>query len=107
MLRDLIKSGHMLRGRCDSGTVPFIKEVIARGSGTFRVGDDGVYIDDELIAQTAPYPWHNLNPAAATNIKTDQFIAIQTMHAGSIDSRYFGPLMVDDVIGVIEPVWIF
>ena len=107
VVSDLVKDGHLFRGRCESGTVPFIKEVIARGEGSFRVGDDGVYIDGELIPETAPYPWHNLHPAAATDIKSDEFIAIQTMHAGSIDSRYFGPLLAADVIGVIEPVWIF
>lgn len=107
VLSNLIKQGRMFRGRCDSGTVPFIKTVAAQGSGKFRVGIDGVYINDERIPKTAPYPWENLKPAPPATIESGEFVAIQTMHVGSIDSRYFGPLKVDDVIGVIEPVWIF
>ncbi len=107
VLSSLIKQGRMFKGHCDSGTVPFIKTVAAQGSGRFRVGDDGVYIDDRLIPQTAPYPWENLKAAPPANIDSGEFVAIQTMHVGSIDSRYFGPLKVDNVIGVIEPIWIF
>jgi len=107
VLSNLVQQGRMFKGRCDSGTVPFIKEVIAQGSGSFRVGKDGVYINESLIPLTAPYPWENLIPAEPSDIGAGEFVAIQTMHVGSIDSRYFGPLKVADVIGVIEPVWIF
>ena len=107
VLSSLIKQGRMFRGLCDSGTVPFIKEVVAHSDGEFRVEDDGVYINNQLIPQTAPYPWENLIPAAASDIESGEFVAIQTMHVGPIDSRYFGPLAVADVIGVIEPVWTY
>jgi len=107
VLNSLIKQGRMFKGRCDSGTVPFIKEVVAHSKGTFRVEDDGVYIDDEVIPKTAPYPWEHLIPAPPSEINSDEFVAIQTLHVGSIDSRYFGPLPVDDVIGVIEPIWTY
>jgi len=107
VLMKLVSEGRMFKGRCDSGTVPFIKEVIAQGSGSFRVDEEGVFINETLVPLTAPYPWENLLPAEPTVIGTGEFVAIQTMHVGSIDSRYFGPLKVSEVIGVIEPVWIF
>jgi len=107
VLSNLLHQGRMWKGRCDSGTVPFIKEVAASKGGAFRVSDEGVFIDEKLIPQTAPYPWENLIPAKPSIIGAGEFVAIQTMHVGSIDSRYFGPLKVSDVIGVIEPVWIF
>ena len=107
VLNKLVKQGRMFRGKCDSGTVPFIKEVVAKGSGSFRVESDGVYINDVLLESTEPYPWENLTPAEAAIIAADEFVAIQTMHPGSIDSRYIGPMRIDDVIGVIEPKWIF
>lgn len=107
VLDNLIRQGRMWKGRCGSGTVPFIKEVAALGAGDFHVSDQGVVIDDKLIPETAPYPWENLIPANPASIEPGEFIAIQTMHVGSIDSRYFGPLQVSDVIGVIEPIWIF
>ena len=107
VLNSLIRQGRMFKGKCESGTVPFIKEVVAKGEGSFRVETEGVYIDDKLIDSTEPYPWENLIPAQASVIRPDEFVAIQTMHPGSIDSRYFGPMRVSDVIGVIEPKWIF
>ena len=107
VLNRLIQQGRMFRGKCDSGTVPFIKAVVAEGAGRFRVEPDGVYINDTRIESTAPYPWENLIPAPPSSIKSGEFIAIQTLHPGSIDSRYFGPMRVSDVIGVIEPKWIF
>lgn len=107
VLRSLLRQGRMWKGSCESGTVPFIKEVAAHSTGTFSVSDQGVLIDGELIPQTQPYPWENLVPAEPSTIGAGEFVAIQTMHVGSIDSRYFGPLQVSNVIGVVEPVWIF
>lgn len=107
VLSSLLSEGRMWKGGCESGTVPFIKEVAAHSTGAFSVNDEGVSIDGKLIPQTQPYPWENLIPAEPSTIDPGEFVAIQTMHVGSIDSRYFGPLQVSDVIGVIEPVWIF
>lgn len=106
VLEDLVKRNALLKGRCDSNTVPFIKTVYGvAGDALDTHKDHGVFIEGELIPNTMPYDWPGLELTNGKIIERGEFVALQTGHPASIDSRYFGPLKRKEVIGTMELVW--
>lgn len=105
-IKRLVAGGFLLNGYCPGGVVPFIKPVAGLSGDDFSVSHLGVSINGRLIANTAPVRRDGLPWAGPTVIPEGHFVGLQTFHPRSIDSRYFGPLPVDAIIGVMEPVWI-
>ena len=107
LLEDLVDKNLLLPGSCESKTAPFIKTMVGVFGETMDIhADHGVFIDGVLIENTKPYDWPGLEMASARIIRQGEFVALQTAHEASIDSRYFGVLRTSDIISVIEPVWV-
>ncbi len=92
----------------DSGT-PFIKRVIGQPGDTVEIRDDGlVYINDVALAEPYIYSDEVDGPSQPTSVSLEQ--ADWTMgqnevflmgdhRSNSADSRTFGPVEVDQIIG--------
>jgi len=107
VLTQLVRDDQLLSGSCDSSTTPFIKKVYGvSGQAMDAHPDHGILIDGELIPNTKPHDWPGLEFTHGQVIKRGEFVALQTDHYASIDSRYFGPIRKSEVIGKIKPVWV-
>lgn len=104
-VRTLVDAGILTPGQCRNGESPFVKQVVALSGAYFAVADTGVHIDGALIDQSIPLVLKGLHRAKPGFVPEHHFVAVQTMHTHSIDSRYFGPFPISDVIGIMEPLW--
>ncbi|MFP5343578.1 MAG: signal peptidase I [Candidatus Limnocylindria bacterium] len=92
----------------DGGT-PFIKRVIGEGGDTVEIRDDGlVYIDGEALDETYLYttmPDGQRQPTTTNGDQTrwvvpaDQLFLMGDHRSNSADSRTFGPVPLEQVIG--------
>ena len=92
----------------DNGT-PFIKRVIGTGGDTVDIRDDGlVYVNDVALEEPYIYSEEPGGPSQPTTAPLDQsswtipdgeLFLMGDHRANSADSRTFGPVDVDNVIG--------
>ena len=92
----------------DNGT-PFIKRVIGEAGDTVEIRDDGlVYIDDVALEEPYIYADEEGGPSQATTapleqakwtIAENEVFLMGDHRSNSADSRTFGPVEVDQVIG--------
>lgn len=92
----------------DDGT-PFIKRVIATGGDTLEIKDDGlVYVNGDALEEPYVYRDEPGDPPQATTAPLDrstwtipagELFLMGDHRANSADSRTFGPVEVDNIIG--------
>lgn len=79
-------------------TIPLIKRVIGLPGETIEIHDNHVYIDGVLLEE--PYltqtTWGTLTPQL---VPEDHIFVLGDNRGSSNDSRVFGPIPLDDVIG--------
>ena len=78
----------------------FVKRVIATEGETveFKEGDlliDGEYIDESYVKK------HDSNSSGPLEISEDEIFVAGDNRANSFDSRIFGPILEDDVVGKV------
>jgi len=106
--RDYIGAGLL---SCASGFQPMIKKVIAVAGDTISITDQGITVNNQSLANSKPLNIDNKQrplPQAQGELVAAGFIWVLSDYSPtSFDSRYFGPIAVSDVLGVIEPLFIF
>jgi signal peptidase I len=87
---------------------PFIKRVIGEGGDTIEIRDDGfVYVNDVQLDEPYVYAEDDGTPQATTappgqtswTVPTGEVFLMGDHRSNSADSRTFGPIEVDQVIG--------
>lgn len=109
VMRQARARGYLRHGLCAGGFAPLIKTVAATTGQRIEV-DDLVRIDGRSLphSQTmrkdgqgrrmVPYGGGIIPPGA---------VYLHSDFPGSFDSRYFGPLPVDNVLGLARAVWVY
>lgn len=111
VIQDAIERGYIDIGRCESGTVPIIKRIVgltgdyvkftptvkinnSELQGSIRLKVDG---ENRALPQLAPF-----------TVSNNSFFAYSD-HAprNSFDSRYFGDVPMENIIGTIRPLALF
>jgi conjugative transfer signal peptidase TraF len=111
VIQDAIERGYIDTGRCDSGTVPIIKRIVGMSGdyveftptvkinnselqGSIRLKVDG---ENRALPQLLPF-----------TVSTNSFFAYSD-HAprNSFDSRYFGDVPMENILGNIRPLVLF
>ncbi|MFI8743853.1 S26 family signal peptidase [Pseudomonas sp. NPDC077186] len=89
--------------------VPLLKTVAAMAPQRVCVQGSQVRIDGDLVAkrlrwdrQVRALP----NWQACRRLVGDELFLLNSSNPASFDSRYFGPLSVDAVIGRAQPLWL-
>ncbi|TWB77191.1 conjugation peptidase TraF [Nitrospirillum amazonense] len=96
------------RGYVPTG-VPLIKRVVATEGATICGDERSVFINGEPVAVRLeadrlgrPLPtWEGCRV-----LKTGELFLLMPDVPGSFDSRYFGPVGIENVIGQLVPLWI-
>lgn len=77
-----------------------IKRVIATGGETLEIRDGALLIDGEPIDEPYVYPGANMPDFGPVSIPEDSIFVMGDNRSNSIDSRRFGPVPTDGVIGI-------
>ena len=89
--------------------VPLLKTVAAVAPQKVCVQGNQVRIDGELVARRLR--WDRRGRAlpawrGCRRLVGDELFLLSTINPESFDSRYFGPVPVDAVIGQAQPLWL-
>lgn len=98
--------GYVRHGLCPGWSSPLIKTVAALGGAHVEVGES-VNIDGSSAPHSQPRPvdaeGRTLEPWSGGDVPAgDLFLLSQ--YAGSYDSRYFGPIPADGLLGLAQPI---
>ncbi|ODT64902.1 MAG: conjugative transfer signal peptidase TraF [Pelagibacterium sp. SCN 63-23] len=101
-----VERGYLPTGSCPSGTAPLIKTVVAVAGQVVKVEHtiaiDGIELQNSGVrstdAQSRP-----LSVFAGGQVPPGS-VFLHSDFGGSYDSRYFGPLPADGILGLAAPV---
>lgn len=93
-------------GLCPAGTGPLIKTIAAASGQRVEIGAS-VTIDGQPVANSelrqVDASARPLAPAAGGAVPAGQVFLLSD-YSGSFDSRYFGPIPSDGILGLAQPV---
>ena len=101
-----VDRGYLPAGLCASGTAPLIKTVVAVAGqvvdieGTIAI--DGVVLPNSRVRSTDA-EGRPLSAFVGGQVPPG-FVFLHSDFGGSYDSRYFGPLPADGILGLAAPV---
>jgi len=87
----------------DGDALADLKRVVAIGGSTVEIRNGITYVDGQPLAE--PYLPTRLRPAgdslqmAATRVPADSYFVMGDNRDGALDSRDFGPISRDHIIG--------
>ncbi|MEO9338590.1 conjugative transfer signal peptidase TraF [Mesorhizobium sp. SB112] len=109
VMREAHARGYLRHGLCAGGLAPLIKTVAAMPGQVVAIGDE-VHIDGRPLpnSQLALKDAHG-RPIVPHRggIVAPSDVYLHSNFPGSFDSRYFGPLPIENVLGLAEEVWTF
>lgn len=88
--------------------VPLLKPVAATASQRVCLRDRRLSIDGEIVAVALSADRRGRSLRAwsqCRRLRDGELFLLSTTNPASFDSRYFGPIKVDDVLGVARPLW--
>lgn len=106
VVESVLKAGGLPEGSCPSGTGPVLKTIGAVASDTvtlregFPVSVNGSEMQGMIPGDSFP-AW----PSGTYPVGPSEVWLLSDYHPRSFDSRYFGPVQVDQVIGKAYPVF--
>lgn len=99
------------RGLRCSGYAPLLKKVVAQAGDLVAVNDEGVHVNLRLLPDSRPLSHdsqgRSLPRFGRRLLDSDEFFFVSTLSPGSFDSRYFGPGRAEQILGRVEPLWLF
>jgi conjugative transfer signal peptidase TraF len=109
VMRIARERGYLRIGLCIGGTAPLIKTVAAMPGQMVSV-DENVHLDGQLLPHSlvASVDGQGRKIAAyGGGVIALKTIYLHSDFQGSFDSRYFGPVPVDGVLGLAREVWTY
>lgn len=101
--------GYLPRGSCLSGAAPLIKTVLA-------VAGQTVSIEGRIVVDRLPLPFTAVRasdgagrpmPHWAGGVVPTGQVFVYSHYGASYDSRYFGPLPIEGILGLARPILTF
>ena len=106
-----LKRGYLSAGSCPFKSKPLLKRVIALGGDLVRTTSSGVYVNEKLVSKFLLSKKDDEVGGVTLRdgelrLSGDEVFLFSDHVANSWDSRYFGPVKVGDVLGVVMPMWV-
>lgn len=103
-----VERGYLPAGLCPSGTAPLIKTVVAVAGQV--VGIEGTIVIDGVVlpnsgVRSTDAEGRPLSAFAGGQVPPGS-VFLHSDFGGSYDSRYFGPLPDDGILGLAAPVYV-
>jgi len=107
-----LANGYLAIGSCASGAAPVLKYVAAIGGSEIRVNEAGIAVDGRVLANSSAHRLDRrgrLIPrfADGTYRLAANEVWLYSPAPWSWDSRYFGPVTKDHIVGAASPVLVF
>lgn len=103
-----VERGYLPAGLCPSGTAPLIKTVVAVAGQAVGIAEtiviDGVELPNSWVRSTDA-EGRPLSAFAGGQVPPGS-VFLHSDFGGSYDSRYFGPLPADGILGLASPVFV-
>ena len=99
--------------RCASGLSPVLKPVVAAAGDTVSINSDGTRVNGVLLPNSRVYdtdtqglPIGHLPLQWSKRLGTGEYFVLANRIPRSLDSRYYGPLPRENIIGAAHALWI-
>ena len=109
-----ISRGYRPKGAgCGDGYAPLLKPISARYGDTVTVSSAGIAINGRLLSNSKQYPKDALSrplpqvPTGTYPVLPGTVWLISSYNRFSFDSRYFGPIPLDEKVRYANPFWLF
>jgi conjugative transfer signal peptidase TraF len=107
-----LENGYLAFGSCASGAAPVLKYVAAIGGSEIRVSAAGIAVDGRVLANSSAHRLDRrgrLIPrfADGTYRLAANEVWLYSPAPWSWDSRYFGPVTKDQIVGAASPMLVF
>ena len=106
---EAFERGYIRRGLCPNGYAPLIKTVAALAGQRIEIGAsvviDGVPLENSIVHQSDG-EGRAIEPFTG-GIVPSGFVFLHSSFASSYDSRYFGPVPLEGLLGLARPILVF
>jgi conjugative transfer signal peptidase TraF len=98
---------------CADGYAPLLKPIAARAGDTVTLSDAGVAVNGKLLQNSKQYPKDGIGrpmplvPLGTYAVLPGTVWVISSYNRFSFDSRYFGPVNLDDEVRYAKLFWLF
>lgn len=101
--------GYIGAGFCPGGYGYMMKRVMGDGGDAIRVTPEGVLVNGQILALSAPYSTDKAGKllprwADQYTLGSTELLLMSDVSGTSFDARYFGPIDTQQVKGVIRPI---
>lgn len=107
---EAFERGYISLGSCSDGFTPILKNVVATAGDTIDVKDTGVFINGQLIHNSAPIKTDGRGlplPDLVGNVyilNENEYFCLSSYNPKSFDGRYLGVTHKKDIKSVIKPL---
>jgi len=108
-----LERGYLHRGNCPGGVEPLGKYVLAAEGDTVTLTEEGLMVYGRAVPNSAVYAQDMVGRElphygfGEHTVGEDSLFLFSGHHPRSFDSRYFGPVPMSSVRGVLRPLWTF
>lgn len=107
VVRVMLERGYLVQGRCAAGVIPLLKAVAAVEGETVAIQHGKpAAVDGRELPNTAALSAIPAFPDGSYLVKPGTVWLFSTYSSGSFDSRYFGPVELEQITGQAFPVWV-
>jgi conjugative transfer signal peptidase TraF len=98
---------------CGDGYAPLLKPIAARAGDTVTVSEAGVAVNGKLLPNSKQYPKDGIGrpmplvPFGTYAVLPGTVWVISSYNRFSFDSRYFGPVNLDEKVRYAKLFWLF
>jgi conjugative transfer signal peptidase TraF len=98
---------------CDDGYAPLLKPIAARAGDTITLSEAGVAVNGKLLQNSKQYPKDGIGrpmplvPFGTYAVLPGTVWVISSYNRYSFDSRYFGPVNLDEKVRYAKLFWLF
>lgn len=108
-MRSARARGYLRFGLCAGRMAPLIKTVVATSGHVIEIGDD-VRVDGRSLPHSLVVRMDGKGREMAPHdggVVPPGMVFLHSQFPASFDSRYFGPLAVDGILGLAQEVWTY
>lgn len=109
LMREARSRGYLRPGLCEEGVAPLIKTVAATPGQIIEIGDH-VRINGSELAHSQLMAMDSqgrpMMPYRGGLVRAGT-VFVHSDYPGSFDSRYFGPLPTENILGLAQEVWTY
>jgi conjugative transfer signal peptidase TraF len=98
---------------CGDGYAPLLKPIAARAGDTVTLSEAGVAVNGKLLPNSKQYPKDGIGrsmplvPFGTYAVLPETVWVISSYNRFSFDSRYFGPVRLDEKVQYAKLFWLF